>query len=385
MRRNPVAMSLERYSARSRRAKRSIAWISDEFIVISIQIVLRCSKYTYLRLRLKYSQILKHFCYFSNNMAEPMHQMAVFARVVSAGSLSAAARELGLSPAVVSRRLAALESKLGVRLINRTTRSLHLTDEGANYFEACSRIIAEIEEADAAASAGRVEPQGVLKVAVPASFGHQFITPLIPRFAARFPKVQLALSLSDRTVNLLDEGFDLAIRIAELEDSSLAARKLASNRRVVCASPAYLAQHGTPRTPEELVRHNCLTAPDLVATWAYKGPDGKPGSVRVTGRYACDNWEVIREWALAGLGVALKSTWDVRRHLEDGTLALVCAGYTFGTDVGIYALYPHRRHLSAKTRAFIEFLADSFGPEPAWDRPVARPPKPRIRGRAAVV
>src|SRR3989304_2056354 len=253
MRRNPVAMSLERYSARSRRAKRSIAWISDEFIVISIQIVLRCSKYTYLRLRLKYSQILKHFCYFSNNMAEPMHQMAVFARVVSAGSLSAAARDL------------------------------------------------------------------------------------------------------------------------------------ASNRRVVCASPAYLAQHGTPRTPEELVRHNCLTAPDLVATWAYKGPDGKPGSVRVTGRYACDNWEVIREWARAGLGVALKSTWDVRRHLEDGTLALVCAGYTFGTDVGIYAVYPHRRHLSAKTRAFIEFLADSFGPEPAWDRPAGRPPKPRIRGRAAVV
>src|SRR3989304_4709679 len=281
MRRNPVAMSLERYSARSRRAKRSIAWISDEFIVISIQIVLRCSKYTYLRLRLKYSQILKHFCYFSNNMAEPMHQMAVFARVVSAGSLSAAARELGLSPAVVSRRLAALESKLGVRLINRTTRSLHLTDEGANYFEACSRIIAEIEEADAAASAGRVEPQGVLKVAVPASFGHQFITPLIPRFAARFPKVQLALSLSDRTVNLLHEGLD-------------------------AASPA---QPGTPRTPEELVRHNCLTAPDRVATWAYKGPDGKPGSVRVTGRYACDNWEGIREWALAGLGVALKSTW----------------------------------------------------------------------------
>src|SRR3970282_1791632 len=214
MRRNPLAMSLERYSARSRRAKRSIAWISDEFIVISIQIVLRCSKYTYLRLRLKYSQILKHFCYFSNNMAEPMHQMAVFARGVSAGSLCA--------------------------------------------------------------------PVGGAKGAVPASFGPQFITPLIPRFAARFPKVQLALSLSDRTVNLLDEGFDLAIRIAELEYSSLAARKLASNRRVVCASPAYLAQHGTPRTPEELVRHNCLTAPDLVATWAYKGPDGKPGSVRVT-------------------------------------------------------------------------------------------------------
>jgi DNA-binding transcriptional LysR family regulator len=313
-------------------------------------------------------------------MADSIQEMAVFARVVGAGSLSAAARELGLSPALVSRRLAALESRLGVRLINRTTRSLHLTGDGATYYEACARVLADIEEADATVSAGRVEPRGTLRVALPASFGLQHIAPLIPRFAERYPKVQLALSLSDRTVNLIEEGFDLAVRIAHLEDSSLTARKLAPNRRVVCASPAYLARHGTPRTPDELARHNCLTTTDFAMNWDYKGPDGKPGSVRVAGRYACDSWEVLREWARAGLGIALKSTWDVHRLLAEGSLVEVCPGYTFHSDVAIYAVYPSRRFLPAKTRVFIEFLAESFGPDPYWDQP-ERKPKPRIKAR----
>jgi len=306
----------------------------------------------------------------------------VFSKVVQAGSLSAAARELGVSTAVVSRTLSALEARLGVRLINRTTRSLHLTDEGASYYETCQRILAEIEEADAAVTARRVEPQGVLKVAIPASFGHQHIAPLVPRFAERYPKVELALSLSDRSINLIEEGFDLAVRIAELKDSSLAARKLAPNRRVVCASPAYLRLHGEPKTPQDLTRHNCLVASweqGFAMTWEYKSPTGKRGSIRVTGHYACDNWEVLREWAVAGLGVALKSTWDVRRQLEDGSLVALLPGYDFGTDVGIYAVYPHRRHLPAKTRVFIDFLAESFGPEPYWDQPAAR-----IKSRAEV-
>src|SRR5688572_1823464 len=196
-------------------------------------------------------------------MADALQEMTVFTRVVAAGSLSAAARELGLSPALISRKLAALESRLGVRLINRTTRSLHLTDEGASYHESCARVLAEIDEAEAAVSAGRVEPRGTLKVALPASFGHQHIAPLIPEFAARYPEVHIALSLSDRNLSLIDEGFDLAVRIAELEDSSLAARRLAPNRRVVCASPAYLARHGSPRTPQDLMKHNCITANDF--------------------------------------------------------------------------------------------------------------------------
>ena len=311
-------------------------------------------------------------------------QMTVFAKVVGAGSLSSAARELGLSPALVSRKLAALEARLGVRLINRTTRSLHLTDEGASYYEACARVLAEVDEADAAVAAGRVEPQGVLRVALPASFGHLHITPRISEFAAKYPKVRLALSLSDRSVNVIEEGFDLAVRIAQLEDSSLAARRLAPNRRVVCASPGYLAKHGTPRLPEDLVRHDVvLTSSDFAMTWDYKDPRGKSGTVRVAGRYACDNWEVLREWALAGLGIALKSTWDVYRHLQDGSLVELFPGYSFHSDVAIYAVYPHRRHLPAKTRVFIEFLAACFGPDPYWDRAALRTPKPRIKGRAA--
>lgn len=306
-------------------------------------------------------------------MPEPVQQMSVFDRVVRAGSFSAAARDLGVSTAVVSRRIAALEARLGIRLLHRTTRRVALTDEGANYHESVVRILQEVEEAESAASAGRLEPRGVLKVAMPASFGHRHIAPLIPKFARRYPQIELALQLSDRPVAIVEEGFDLGIRITELADSSLAARKLAPNRRVVCASPAYLRKHGAPRTPEDLERHNCLVPNwehDFSMVWDYREPSGKRGAVRVRGHYACDNWEVLRDWALAGLGIALKSTWDVRETLEAGALVPLLPGFTFGTDVAIYAVYPHRRHLPAKTRAFIDFLADSFGPEPYWDRPL---------------
>ena len=316
-------------------------------------------------------------------MADTFNELAVFAKVVARGSLSAAARELGLSPAMVSRRLAALEARLGVRLLNRTTRSLHLTEEGAVYHESCARVLAEIEHANASLSAGRQAPQGILRVALPAAFGNQYVAPLIPQFVARYPDVQLALSLSDRSVNPVEDGFDLAIRIAALADSSLAARRLAPNRRVVCASPEYLRRHGTPRTPQDLAQHNCLLAADFNSTWDYRGPDGKAGAVRVGGRCWCDNWEVLRQWAVAGLGVALKSTWDVRRHLESGALVPLLPGYSFDSDVAIYAVYPHRRHLPAKTRAFIDFLAGSFGPEPFWDRGVTV--KPRIKARPAQI
>ncbi len=317
-------------------------------------------------------------------MGDSLYEMSVFEKVVAAGSLSAAARDLGVSTAVVSRRLAALEARLGVRLVNRTTRRLALTDEGASYHEACARILAEIEDADSAAAAQRVEPQGLLKVALPASFGHKHIAPLVPPFAARYPKIELAFSLSDRTVNVIAEGYDLAIRIGELEDSSLAARKLAPNRRVVCASPQYLREHAAPRVPEDLRQHNCLTTTDLQMNWEYKGPDGKRGMVRVSGHYACDNWEVLREWAMAGLGVALKSTWDVRRQLGEGLLVPLMPEYDFGTDVAIYAVYPHRRYLPAKTRVFIDYLAESFGPEPYWDQPALALEPKRTGTRATV-
>jgi len=301
-------------------------------------------------------------------MPTTLHEMSVLAKTVATGSLSAAARELGVSTAAVSRKLASLEARLGVRLLNRTTRRIALTDEGARYHEACLRILGEVEEAESAAAARRIDPQGVLKIALPASFGHKHITPLIPEFARRYPNVQLALRLSDRTVNVLEEGFDVAVSIGELEDSSLAARRLAPNRRIVCASPEYLRRNGTPQTPQDLVEHNCLTTTDFQMLWEYRDPSGEAGAVRVSAHYACDNWEVLRDWAVAGLGVALKSTWDIYRDIESGTLVPLLPGYMFGHDVAIYAVYPHRRYLPAKTRVFIDFLAESFGPEPYWDR-----------------
>jgi DNA-binding transcriptional LysR family regulator len=155
---------------------------------------------------------------------------------------------------------------------------------------------------------------------------------------------------------------------------------------VVCASPAYLAAHGVPRTPDDLAGHNCLVSDDFVASWEYKDPDGRAAAVRVQGSYSSDNWEVLREWAVAGLGIALKSTWDVHQQLQDGSLVALLPGYTFHSDVAIYAVYPHRRFLPAKTRVFIEFLAERFGPEPYWDAPqsvAALRPKPRIRPRSA--
>lgn len=305
-------------------------------------------------------------------MSDQLQHMSVFARVVAAGSFSAAAEDLGVSTAVVSRRIAALETRLGVRLLHRTTRRVSLTDEGAHFHDSVLGILRDIEEAEAEASAGSAEPRGVLKVSLPASFGHRHIAPLVPKFALRYPKVDLALRLSDLPLDIVKEGFDLAIRIAELADSSLAARKLAPNRRVICASPEYLRRHGEPKTLADLERHNCLLPGwehDFSSTWDYTDPAGRRGEVRVRGHYACDNWEVLRDWALAGLGIALKSTWDVRDHLEDGSLVPLLGEYTFGSDVAIYAVYPHRRHLPAKTRVFIDFLADSFGPEPYWDRP----------------
>ena len=206
--------------------------------------------------------------------------MTVFAQVVGTGSLSRGRPGPRHVPGRGEPAARGARSALGVRLVNRTTRSLHLTDEGATYYETCTRVLADIEEADAPFPPGGPSPRGVLRVALPASFGNQHVAPLVPKFAERYPAVQLALSLSDRTVNLVEEGFDLAIRIAELADSSLAARKLAPNRRVVCASPAYLRRHGTPRTPEDLAKHNCLST-DFAMNWDYRDPDGKAGSVRV--------------------------------------------------------------------------------------------------------
>jgi DNA-binding transcriptional LysR family regulator len=311
---------------------------------------------------------------------DPISDMAVFVRVVAAGGLSAAARELGLSPAMVSKRLSRLEARLGGRLLNRTTRRLHLTEEGERYHQRAAQILADLEEAEALVGAGRATPRGTLRVSTPASFGRRHVAPLIHAFSARHPELRIHVELDERVVDVVEEGFDVAVRIADLEDSTLVARRLAPNRRVVCASPAYLKRHGAPKTPAELARHNCL----VVATrsfrqdeWPFAGPDG-PTSVRVGGTLSCNNGEVIRQWALDGLGLALKSTWDVGEDLRAGRLKAVLAEHV---PVGnsIYAVYPHRQYLPAKVKAFVDFLQDAYGPQPYWDRGCGLEGKPPPR------
>lgn len=313
---------------------------------------------------------------------DPLNDMAVFVKVVGAGGLSAAARELGLSPAMVSKRLSRLEARLGGRLLNRTTRRLSLTEEGARYYERAAQILAEVEEAEALVGAGRVAPRGTLRVSAPAAFGRRHVAPLVKDFTARYPELRIHLDLDERIVDLVEDGFDVAIRIAELEDSTLVARKLAPNRRVVCASPEYLRRHGTPATPADLARHNCLvvtTRDSRQDLWPFAGPDG-PQTVRVSGMLTCNNGEVIRQWALDGLGLALKSTWDVGEDLREGRLRAVLAEHVQG-GVSVYAVYPHRQYLPAKVTAFVDYLQQAYGPEPYWDRGCGVDAKPRAKGR----
>ena len=295
--------------------------------------------------------------------------LQVFVRIAETGSFSAAARDLGLSKSAASKKLAALEDRLGARLVNRTTRRLSLTEAGVDFLERAQRILAELEEAEQAAGRLTDEPRGTLRVNAPMSFGIQHVAPALADFMARYPGLAVTLDLDDRRVSLIEEGYDVAVRIADLPDSSLVARKLAPARRVVCASPAYWADHGKPAHPRELVRHNCLIYAYLPAQndWPFRGPGG-PLAVRVAGNLKANNGDVLREAALAGLGVCLAPTFLVGDDLRAGRLHTALDAFV-DDSLAIYAVYPHRRHLSAKVRAFVDFLAGRFGPRPYWDVP----------------
>jgi DNA-binding transcriptional LysR family regulator len=292
----------------------------------------------------------------------------VFTRVAETGSFSAAARDLGLSKSAVSKRLAALEDRLGARLVNRTTRRLSLTEVGAAFHERAVRILAELEEAEQTVSRLHAEPRGTLRVNMPMSFGIRHVAPALAEFMARYPELRVAMELTDRRVDMIEEGVDLAIRIAELPDSSLIARRLAPARRAVCASPDYWKCHVRPRDPAELTGHNCLIYTYLAEQreWRFKGPKG-PLSVRVSGSLEANNGDALRDAALAGLGVYLAPTFIIGEDLRAGRLEEVLADYQ-DSRLSVYAVYPHRQHLSAKVRAFVDFLVERFGPEPYWDR-----------------
>jgi len=297
--------------------------------------------------------------------------MEIFARVVGAGSMSGAGREMGLSPAVVSKRLKRLEERLGTRLLQRTTRQIALTEAGQGYYERVVAIIASLEEAEAFVARRSAVAKGLLKVSAPTSFGRMHVAPHLARFLDSHPDISLNLNLSDAFVDIVSEGYDLAIRIAALDDSSLVARRLAPNHRLLVASPAYLAAHGEPKTIQDLVRHNCLTASPQ-DSWRLEGPDGQV-SVRVHGNIQTNSSEVVREACLAGLGIALRSTWDVGPDLQAGRLKVVVPSHRGNPRVGVYAVYPSRRFLPQKVRVFIDFLAGLYGAEPYWDKGLGLP------------
>lgn len=306
-------------------------------------------------------------------MLDRLTGLEVFAKVAAAGSFSAAGRTLGLSQTMVTKHIAALEAHLGVRLFHRSTRKLSITDAGRNYLESAERILADVEAADSAVAADRIEAKGLLRLSAPVSFGTGQIAPLLPEFAQRFPLVSVELGLNDRLVDLADEGWDLAIRVGSLADSSLIARRIAPCRTVLCASPAYLKAHGTPRTVASLAGHNCLgyTLSRLAGAdhWAF----GKRGdvSVNVAGNLRANNGDALLAAAVAGQGLVYQPTFVAADELRAGTLVAIPLDHPTVEFGGIYAIYPPDRHPAAKLRAFIDFLATRFAPEPPWDRDIA--------------
>lgn len=294
--------------------------------------------------------------------------MEAFVRVAETRSFSEAARRLRTSKSLVSRQVAALEAELGVRLFNRTTRSLTLTEEGRGYQTQVVRILGEIEAANASVNMLQVVPRGRLRMNAPMSFGVLHLAPAIRDFLARYPEIDLDLTLNDRYVDLVDEGFDLAVRIGRLADSSLVARKLAPMRLVVCGSPAYLATHGVPATPEDLRQHQCLaySSNALHDEWRFGDADGRVATMEIKGRLRINNGDALRVAALQGLGLVNLPSFIIGGDLQAGTLVSVLTDHET-QDAGIHVVYPHGRHLSLKVRALVDFLAERFGLRPYWD------------------
>ncbi|HNR11191.1 MAG TPA: LysR family transcriptional regulator [Nitrosomonas europaea] len=294
--------------------------------------------------------------------------MNAFVRVVEAGSISAAADRMDVAKSVVSRRLKELEEHLGVELFHRTTRQMNLTDSGRAFYQQSVRILADVLEAEHATSQSHGRLKGHLKVAVPLSFGLMHLGAAISTFLQTHPDIEFDLDFNDRQVDLLAEGFDLAIRIANLPDSSLIARRLAPIQAVMCASPAYLERMGTPQAPEELIRHRCLVY-NLVShsdNWNVYGTTGELIKTRIIPYFKASNGEFLRDAAVDGLGIVLLPTFIVYREIERGALIPILTGYHYA-QLAAYAIYPQTRHLSQRVRAFVDFLSQRFEGMPYWD------------------
>ncbi len=297
-----------------------------------------------------------------------LERMAIFAQVVETKSFSAAARQLGLSKSLVSKHVTQLEKSLGARLLNRTTRNMSLTEAGTVFYDHCTRIVEELEEAKLAVNRLHAEPRGVLKVTASVAFGTLHIAPALPEFLAHYSEIKIDMTITDRLVDLAEEGYDVAVRIAKDPGQNLVARRLAAVNRKVCATPEYFARWGVPRTPMDLVHHNCLTYTyfNPQDPWHLRGPEGDI-SVPASGNLRLNDDEALSQAVLGGLGVALLPTFIIGADLQTGRLQSVLSEYV-PLEHQIYAVYLPNRHLSAKVRAFIDFLLKRFGPEPYWDR-----------------
>lgn len=290
--------------------------------------------------------------------------MAVFVAVAEAGSFSRAGKALGAPLTTVSRKVAQLEERLGARLFVRTTRRLGLTERGRAYLERCKRILGDVEEAELALADDQSTPSGRLIVSAPVLFGRIYLAPMLVPFIARHPRVRIEISLSDPYSDLVAEHIDVAIRIGQLEDSSMVARRLGTFRRVVCAAPSYLERHGVPQHPADLAHHDCLIFTMLTdpVDWKFQASDGREITVRVKGCIRADNADVVLEAALAGGGLVLAPTWQVRADVAAGLLVPVLRGFE-QPPAPIHALYPHARLLSAKVRSFVDFLIETWRDE----------------------
>ena len=296
-----------------------------------------------------------------------LKQIESFVAVSTRGSLTASAQSEGVAPAVIGRRIDALEERLGVKLLVRTTRRITLTHEGSAFLEDCQRLLADLASAEASVSAGGVKASGHLRITAPAGFGRRHVAPLVPAFVAAHPDVSLSLNLSDRVVDIVNEGYDCAVRVGDLPDSSLVSVRLADNRRRCVAAPAYLDLAGVPATPAELTRHACLTlSSDASQTrgWAFT-VDGEVVHLRLGGPLDCSDGQVLHDWCLGGLGIAWRSTWEVESDIAGGRLVAVLEDFA-APPSGIFAVFAQRKHLPLRVRLWIDFVKHSFGNPGYW-------------------
>ncbi len=296
-----------------------------------------------------------------------LKQLESFVSVATRGSLTAAAKAEGVAPAIMGRRLDALESRLGVKLLVRTTRRISLTHEGSAFLEDCQRLLTDVANAEASVSAGGVKASGHLRITAPAGFGRRHVAPLVTRFREQHADVTISLNLSDRVVDLAGEGFDCAIRVGDMPDSSLVSVRMADNRRLCVATPEYLRRHGTPQQPSELARFDCLTlSSDASQTrgWAFR-INGELQHLKPGGPLDCSDGQVLHDWCLAGYGIAWRSTWEVEAEIAAGRLVAVLQDYDAPAN-GIFAVFPQRKHLPLRVRLWIDFLKHSYGQSTYW-------------------